>query len=149
MMPPLSIPNKVLGILSTSILSFGLMTVETTSNLETNNIDKKENIGYYSQFETDVSSIRPIFIKSNSETLFLYENNSDKFLLKNVLALDEVVSDIISDEDIMIAMQDHELIVKMPPIREYKIRAKVKSITKASPRVIEPEEIDGENIYLV
>jgi hypothetical protein len=58
-------------------------------------------------------------------------------------------NDEITDEDIMIAMQDHELIVKMPPVREYKIMVKVKSITKASPRIIEPEEIDGENISLV
>ena len=147
-MPQLSILNKALRYTS---LSLSLMTIpifDNASSLETDNINKKENIGYYSQFETDVSSIRPIF-KNNNETFFIYENNSDRFTLKNVSAFDEVVSNIITDEDIMIAMQDHELIVKMPPIREYKIRAKVKSITKASPRVIEPEEIDGENIYLV
>lgn len=69
--------------------------------------------------------------------------------MRKVLNNKPLINDEITDEDIMIAMQDHELVIKMPPIREYKIRAKVKSITKASPRVIEPEEIDGENIYLV
>lgn len=55
----------------------------------------------------------------------------------------------ISDEDIMIAMLENDFIVKMPPRKEYKIRVRVKSIEKASPRIVEPEEIDGESISLV
>jgi hypothetical protein len=63
--------------------------------------------------------------------------------------LEEMVSEDASDEDIMTAMQENELIVRMPPIKKYKIKAKVKSIKKASLRIVEPEEIDEERISLV
>ncbi|MEK7397175.1 MAG: hypothetical protein AAB116_09585 [Candidatus Poribacteria bacterium] len=66
---------------------------------------------------------------------------------KSVFATE--INEDISEEDIMIAMQEHELIIRIIPIKKYKIRVKVKSIKKASPRVIEPEGIDGENTYLV
>jgi hypothetical protein len=71
----------------------------------------------------------------------------------NVLLQDHPKSIFANDrkinEDIMIAMQEHELIIRIIPVKKYKIRVKVKSIKKASPRVIEPEGIDGENTYLV
>jgi hypothetical protein len=68
---------------------------------------------------------------------------------KSIFANDRKINEDISEEDIMIAMQEHELIIRIIPVKKYKIRVKVKSIKKASPRVIEPEGIDGENTYLV
>ena len=73
----------------------------------------------------------------------------NKPLVEEISSLDETVPDVISDEDIMLEMQEHDLIVMMPPIKEFKIRIRVKSIEKAFPRVVEPEESYGETISMV
>ena len=39
-------------------------------------------------------------------------------------------------------MLDHDYIVKIHPVKEYKTRVRVVSIKKASPRIIVPEGID-------
>ena len=99
------------------------------------------NPGFYDQFEIDISTIdmfstKPA-IKVKNETLMLKMEFADKSTQKYELGM--VFSEDISDEDIMIAMLDNDFIVKMPPKKEYKIRVKVISIEKASPRVVEPE----------
>ena len=36
---------------------------------------------------------------------------------------------------------ENDLIVRIPPVKEASIKVKVKSIEKATPRIIEPEEL--------
>ena len=93
----LSIPKKAL--LYTS-LSLSLMTIpifDNASSLETDNINKKENIGYYSTFETDVSSVRPM-LKVGNATLLIRADSMFSSAL-DVMAVDKMVSDDISEED--------------------------------------------------
>jgi hypothetical protein len=149
MMPKLSIPQKAL--ICSSIFGLGLVAnqiIDPASSLDTSNLENRKNIEYYYNFETDVSSTKPSF-KVNNESLFLFEHDTERNITRNVQSLEEMASDNISDEDILLAMQDHELIVKMPPIKEYKIRVKVKSVEKASPRIFNLEEFDGEIVSLV
>lgn len=50
--------------------------------------------------------------------------------------------DEISDEAIlaeMVKYEPHELIVRMPPKRTYKVRVRITEVRKAKPRPIEPE----------
>lgn len=51
------------------------------------------------------------------------------------------ISEEISDEMIVSGMIKHDFIVQMPPIREYTLRVRVKSIEKATPHIVEPEGI--------
>jgi hypothetical protein len=50
------------------------------------------------------------------------------------------VTELLSEEDIISAMLTQDFIVKMPPVEEYTIWVKVKSVEKATPRIVEPEE---------
>ncbi len=47
----------------------------------------------------------------------------------------------ISEEMIVSEMIDRDFIVQMPPVNKYTIQVKIKGIKKASPRVVEPEEV--------
>ena len=38
--------------------------------------------------------------------------------------------------------------VQMPPLKEWSIRVKVKSIEKAKPNIVEPEEVDCESVEI-
>lgn len=51
------------------------------------------------------------------------------------------IGEEISDEMIVSGMMKHDFIVQIPPIRKYTLRVRVKSIEKATPRVVEPEGI--------
>lgn len=69
--------------------------------------------------EIDLSSVRPCFeIKSEMSMMELKE---------------------VSEERIVARMIKHDFIVQMPPIREYTLRVRVKSIKKATPHIIESE----------
>ncbi len=47
----------------------------------------------------------------------------------------------LSEEDIINEMMKHDIVIRMPPIREYSIKLKIKSVEKASPKVIRPEDL--------
>ena len=70
-------------------------------------------------FEIDLSSVHPHF-DPMSETY---------------------VTEVLSEEDIINGMLEHDFIVRMPPKRRYAIKLEVKSIKKAEPRFVEPERI--------
>lgn len=47
----------------------------------------------------------------------------------------------LSDETLYKGMIGQELIVRLPPVSEVTIVGRLASITKATPRVVEPEDI--------
>ncbi len=70
-------------------------------------------------FEIDLSSVHPYF-EPMSETY---------------------VTEVLSEEDIINEMLEHDFVVRMPPRRRYAIELEVKSIKKAEPRFVELEWI--------
>lgn len=70
-----------------------------------------------SMFQVDVSSIYPHF-KPRSETSLIEEFYGE-----------------ISREETL----EHDIIVRLAPIREYTVRVKIKDVEKATPRIVEPE----------
>lgn len=70
-----------------------------------------------SLFEVDLSSIEP------------------HFEIKNETSLIEDIFKKTIPED----MLEFDIVVRMPPIKEWFARLKVKSIEKATPRIVEPE----------
>ena len=63
-----------------------------------------------------------------SSTIYpLYEPTSETFWIEE-----------LSEEDIISEMVDHDLIVRMSPVKEYTVRAKIKWVKKGMPRVVEP-----------
>lgn len=56
---------------------------------------------------------------------------------KSVSALSEKVFDEALPEEMM----EYDVFVRMPPLRDYTIRVKIKSVEKAIPRVVEPEGV--------
>lgn len=51
------------------------------------------------------------------------------------------VSEEISDEMIAAEMLEHDFVVQMPPVREYTLRVRIKSIEKATPHIVGPGDI--------
>jgi len=51
------------------------------------------------------------------------------------------VSEEISDEMIASGMLEHDFVVQMPPVREYTLHVRIKSIEKATPHIVGPEDI--------
>lgn len=49
-----------------------------------------------------------------------------------------------TEETIPVEMLEHDVYVRMSPIRKYSIKAKITKIAKAEPRIV----IDAEDIYL-
>jgi hypothetical protein len=70
-------------------------------------------------FKIDLSSVYPLF-EPMSETY---------------------VTEVLSEEDIISEVLEHDFVVRMPPRRRYAIELEVKSIKKASPRFVESEWI--------
>lgn len=70
-----------------------------------------------SSFEIDLSSVHPRFVPMTSTSLF--EEFHEEIIHKEMLGIDTIV--------------------RMPPVKEYTMLVRVKSIEKAIPRVIEPE----------
>lgn len=74
-----------------------------------------------SLFEIDLSSVWPRFEAKSETTLMEIKE--------------------ICEEMIVAGMIKHDFIVQIPPIREYALRVRVKSIEKATPHIVEPEGV--------
>jgi hypothetical protein len=72
-------------------------------------------------FEIDLSSVRPRF-DMKSET---FETGVKE----------------ISEDMIVAEMLKYDIVIHLPPVREYPIKIKVERVEKATPRVVEPEGI--------
>ncbi len=70
-------------------------------------------------FEIDVSSEYPHFEVKSKTT-----------------SIEEVIDEIILEE-----MLEFDVFVRMPPVKEYTVRVKIKSVEKAIPHIVEPEGI--------
>ena len=70
-----------------------------------------------SLFETDLSSIWPRFEIKNETSIF--EEISERKIAENMLEFD--------------------IVVRMPPMKEWSARVRLKSVEKATPRIVEPE----------
>jgi len=68
-------------------------------------------------FKVDLSSIKP------------------HFEIKNETSLIEEIFEKTIPED----MLEFDIVVRMPPMKEWSARVKVKSVEKATPRIVEPE----------
>lgn len=69
------------------------------------------------RFQSDASSIHPCF-ELRSETSLT----------------EDIFKEVIPEE-----MLEFDIVVWMPPVREYTARVKIKSVEKATPRIVEPE----------
>lgn len=87
------------------------------SNLIRKNIKRPCYLNLTSVLETDFSSIWPRF-EVKSETALFEETLVEKSM-ENMLEFD--------------------IVVRMPPLREWSARVKVKSVEKAKPHIVEPE----------
>ena len=70
-----------------------------------------------SSIEIDSSSVRPHFEPINRTSL-----------------IEEYFEEILLEEPL-----EYDIIVRMPPVKEYTMWVKVKSVEKATPRIVEPE----------
>lgn len=79
----------------------------------------KKQIHYnlFPLFEVDLSSIKPHFEIKNETSLI--EDIFEKTIPENML--------------------EFNIVVRMPPMKEWSARVKVKSVEKATPRIVEPE----------
>lgn len=68
-------------------------------------------------FEIDMSSVHPLF-EATTETY---------------------IAEALSEEDIVDEMLEHDFVVKMSPVKEYTVRTRIRSVTKGTPRIVEPE----------
>jgi len=55
---------------------------------------------------------------------------------QSCISLDEEMLEITVPEDIL----EFDIVVQMPPIKEWSARLRVKSIEKATPHIVEPED---------
>jgi hypothetical protein len=53
--------------------------------------------------------------------------------------IETYVTELLSEEDIVSGMLKQDFIVRMPPVKEYTVWVKVKSVEKATPRIVETE----------
>lgn len=81
------------------------------------------------RFGSDLSSIWPRF-----------EMKNETSLIETEVAMEEKASKIITEEDIALAMVEHDFVVKIPPKKRYKIQVLVRSIKKGEPRAVGPNE---------
>lgn len=70
-----------------------------------------------SSFEIDLSSVRPHFEPRIETSL-----------------IEESYEEILPEE-----MLEYDVVVRMPPLKEYTMWVKVKSVERATPRIVEPE----------
>ena len=112
-------PIQYLSNPSTSIEEMDIrdFLINILSNLIRQNVKRPSYLSLISILETDLSSIWPRF-EIKSETALLEETFVEKFM-----------------ED----MLEFDIVVQMPPLREWSARVKVKSIEKAKPHIVEPE----------
>ena len=112
-------PIQYLSNPSTSIEEIDIrdFLINILSNLIRQNVKRPSYLSLISILETDLSSIWPRF-EIKSETALLEETFVEKFM-----------------ED----MLEFDIVVQMPPLREWSARVKVKSVEKAKPHIVEPE----------
>jgi len=112
-------PIQYLSNPSTSIEEMDIrdFLINILSNLIRQNVKRPSYLSLISILETDLSSIWPRF-EIKSETALLEETFVEKFM-----------------ED----MLEFDIVVQMPPLREWSARVKVKSVEKAKPHIVEPE----------
>jgi len=105
---------------STSMEEVDIMDflINVIANLIRQDIRRPPYFSLGSILETDISSIWPRF-EMKSETALLKETFAEK-----------------SIEDLL----EFDIIVRMSPIKEWSAQVKVKSIEKAMPCIVEPEE---------
>jgi hypothetical protein len=61
------------------------------------------------------------------------------FEIKNETSLIEKLSEIAISEDISEDMLEFDIVIRMPPKKEWSVRLRVESIEKAKPHIVEPE----------
>ena len=113
-------PIQYLSSPSTSIIEemdIRDFLINILSNLMRQNIKRLPYLSLISMLEADLSSIWPRF-EVKSETALFEETLVEKFM-ENMLEFD--------------------IVVRMPPLREWSARVKVKSVEKAKPHIVEPE----------
>lgn len=54
--------------------------------------------------------------------------------------IETYVTELLPEQNIVSGMLKQDFIVKMHPVKEYTVWVKVKSVEKAIPRIVEPEE---------
>lgn len=101
--------------------------------------------------ETDISEILDwfFFVLMREELLkkpFFYRSSLQSFEidLSSVYSqfeskIETYVTELLSEEDIVSGMLKQDFIVRMPPAKEYIVWVKVKSVEKATPRIVETE----------
>jgi len=68
---------------------------------------------------------------------FDYSSSTNQFSeSKNKTSLIEEMLEITVPED----MLEFDIVVQMPPIKEWSARLRVKSVEKATPRIVDPED---------
>ena len=112
-------PIQYLSNPSTSIEEMDIrdFLINILSNLIRQNVKRPSYLSLISILETDLSSIWPRFEIKSETTLF-----EDTFV-----------------EKFMEEMLEFNIVVRMPPLSEWSVRAKVKSVEKAKPHIVEPE----------
>jgi hypothetical protein len=101
--------------------------------------------------ETDISEILDwfFFVLMREELLkkpFLYRSLLPSFEidLSSVYSqfeskIETYVTELLSEENIVSGMLKQDFIVRMPPVKEYTVRVKVRSVEKATLRIVETE----------
>lgn len=93
------------------------------------------NISVHSSFEIDSSSVYSKF-KSKIET-YVTELVSPDRTIRPAGFYD--INGSPKEEDIVNGMIDNDYIVRIPPVKQYTVSVKVKSVERATPRIVEPE----------
>lgn len=79
--------------------------------------------------EFDSSSVKPYALDTRAETIQTNESLKTTFLQE------------IPDELLYDSMLANDITIQMPPVKEYRIRLKIKGIEKATPKLIDFPEV--------
>lgn len=80
-------------------------------------------------FIFDSSSVKPYALDARAETIQTSESAKTSSLQE------------MSDEFLFDSMLTNDITIQMPPVKEYKIRLKIKKIEKAAPKFIDLSEV--------
>ncbi len=130
-----------------------MMLSENASQVVTNKDypDPSPFTGGSRREEMDISEIldRQFFVltrRNLPKKLFLYQSlptpleiDSSSVYPYFKVATETHVSQELTEEDIIGEMLEHDFIVRMSPVKEYTVQARIKSVEKAVPRIVEPE----------
>lgn len=70
-----------------------------------------------------------------------FEYNPYYQLLISKFVDKRLVGETPSDEDILLEIEEHDTIIRMSPINEYRVHLKIGNIQNAVPQVVSPEDI--------